>query len=83
MDPIIKMMKNAMEGNIEAVSKMTTALNIQLDAKEREYSGKSLVKAIFMKWLNAGDVLMEMIVKKLPSPVKAQSYRTPYLYEGP
>jgi elongation factor 2 len=83
MDPIIKLMKNSMEGNIEAVTKMTSALNIQLDAKEKEYSGKSLVKAIFMKWLNAGDILMEMIVKKLPSPVKAQAYRTAYLYEGP
>jgi elongation factor 2 len=36
-----------------------------------------------MKWLNAGDVLMEMIVKKLPSPKVAQSYRTSFLYEGP
>lgn len=36
-----------------------------------------------MKWLNAGEVLMEMICTKLPSPKKAQQYRTAFLYEGP
>mmetsp|Transcript_17980 Transcript_17980/g.13000 ORF Transcript_17980/g.13000 Transcript_17980/m.13000 type:complete len:296 (+) Transcript_17980:865-1752(+) len=36
-----------------------------------------------MKWLNAADTLLEMIVSKLPSPVEAQEYRTPFLYEGP
>jgi elongation factor 2 len=36
-----------------------------------------------MKWLNAADTLLEMIVTKLPSPVVAQRYRTAYLYEGP
>jgi len=71
MDPIIKLMKNIMNNNREPVEKMITQLDIKLEAKEKEYSGKNLVKAIFMKWLNAGDVLMQMIVKKLPSPVKA------------
>lgn len=36
-----------------------------------------------MKWLNAGDTIMEMIVTKLPSPIVAQKYRTANLYEGP
>jgi len=36
-----------------------------------------------MKWLNAADSLLEMIVAKLPSPVVAQAYRTQFLYEGP
>lgn len=40
------------------------------------------MKTIMMKWLHAGEALMEMIVSKLPSPVVAQSYRTNYLYEG-
>jgi len=41
------------------------------------------MKNIMMKWLNAADTLLEMIVAKLPSPVKAQKYRVPQLYEGP
>lgn len=71
MDPIIKLMKNIMQDNREAVFKMITALGIKLESREKEFTGKNLVKAVFMKWLNAGDVLMEMIVKKLPSPLAA------------
>ena len=36
-----------------------------------------------MKWINAAEALLEMIVTKLPSPQVAQKYRTSYLYEGP
>lgn len=35
------------------------------------------------KWLPAADCLLEGIITQLPSPVTAQRYRTPYLYEGP
>jgi elongation factor 2 len=35
------------------------------------------------KWLPAGQALLEMITLHLPSPAKAQSYRTETLYEGP
>jgi len=35
------------------------------------------------KWINAADTLLEMMVVHLPSPRKAQAYRTAYLYEGP
>ena len=83
MDPIITLMKNIMEDKKEAVLKQTAAIGIKLKDKEHEYEGKNLVRAVFMKWLNAGEVLMEMIVTKLPSPKKAQQYRTSSLYEGP
>ena len=36
-----------------------------------------------MKWLNAADTLLEMMVCHLPSPRAAQKYRTDYLYNGP
>jgi len=35
------------------------------------------------KWINAADVILEMCTLHLPSPRKAQKYRTAYLYEGP
>lgn len=34
-------------------------------------------------WINAADTLLEMMIVHLPSPRKAQKYRTKYLYEGP
>lgn len=64
-------MRNIMDNNIEVVQKMTNSLGIKLKDKEIEYTKKDLVKAVFMKWLNAGEVLMEMIVTKLPSPKTA------------
>lgn len=82
MDPIIKLMRNIMEDNIEAVLKMSKALNLSLNENEQQYKKKDLVRAVFMKWLNAGEVLLEMICTKLPSPKVAQKYRTSFLYEG-
>jgi elongation factor 2 len=41
------------------------------------------MKIICQKWINAAEALLEMIIMKLPSPLKAQAYRAAYLYEGP
>lgn len=35
------------------------------------------------RWLNAADIILEMMVIHLPSPKAAQKYRGEYLYEGP
>lgn len=83
MDPIIKLMRNIMDENQQKVLNMCKALEIHLNEREQHYQKKDLVRAVFMKWLNAGEVLMEMICTKLPSPKKAQQYRTGFLYEGP
>jgi elongation factor 2 len=83
MEPIIRLCKNAMENNKEAVWKMLAHLEIVLKTDEKELEGKALFKLIFQRWINAADALLEMIVMKLPSPVKAQNYRAGYLYEGP
>ena len=58
-------------------------------ALRRRYSNvfslhyQHLMKNVFQKWINAAEALLEMIIMKLPSPVKAQAYRAAYLYEGP
>merc|ERR1719446_534320 len=68
---------------MEKVDKMIATLGIELKAADRDLQGKHLMKNIFQKWINAADALLEMIILKLPSPVKAQAYRAAYLYEGP
>jgi elongation factor 2 len=77
------MMKNCLANNIEEVNTLVSNLGFKLSAQEQELQGKYLVKCVFMKWLNAGEAIMEMIVTKLPSPIVAQKYRTCNLYEGP
>jgi elongation factor 2 len=83
MEPIVRLCRNIMDNNKEAVWKMLTHLEINLKNEDREKQGKDLFKAVFQKWINAADALLEMIVMKLPSPAVAQKYRAAYLYEGP
>jgi elongation factor 2 len=83
MTPVTQLARNIMEGNHEKVWKMVTSLGINLKNEEKEKRGKDLFKCVFQKWINAAEALLEMIIMKLPSPIKAQKYRAGYLYEGP
>lgn len=83
MEPVIRLCRATMNGEMEKVDKMLTNLEITLKNDERNLQGKHLMKNVFQKWINAAEALLEMIILKLPSPVKAQKYRAAYLYEGP
>ena len=61
-----------MENNKPVVFKILEHLCIQLTNEEKEQEKKELLQTIFMKWLNAAEALLEMIVTKLPSPKVAQ-----------
>jgi len=83
MAPVIRLCKASYNENWEQIDKMLPTLNITLKPDEKTLKGKHLMKCIFQKWINAAEALIEMIILKLPSPVKAQKYRAAYLYEGP
>lgn len=83
MEPIIRLCRASYNGEWEKIDKMLPTLNLTLKNEERTLQGKHLMKCIFQKWINAAEALIEMIIMKLPSPVKAQKYRAAYLYEGP
>jgi len=83
MEPVIRLCRATMNGEMEKVEKMLTSLEIVLKTEEKTLQGKLLMKAVFQKWINAAEALLEMIILKLPSPIKAQKYRAAYLYEGP
>jgi elongation factor 2 len=83
MEPIIRLCRASFNGEWEKIDKMLETLSIPMKADDRTLQGKHLMKNIFQKWINAAEALLEMIIMKLPSPVKAQSYRAAYLYEGP
>jgi len=83
MEPVIRLCRATMNGEMKKVETMLTNLDIKMKADELKLEGKLLMKNVFQKWINAAEALIEMIVLKLPSPVRAQSYRAAYLYEGP
>lgn len=62
---------------------MLKKIDVELKGPEKEMTGKTLLKRVFQKWINAADALIEMIILRLPSPKAAQKYRVDYLYEGP
>jgi len=47
MKPIITLVRNCMEGQMEEVTRITDALGIQLKATEKEKKGKDLMKCVF------------------------------------
>lgn len=47
MEPVIRLCRNIMEDNKEAVFKMLTILDIQLKTDEKELKGKLLFKNVF------------------------------------
>jgi len=83
MEPVVRLCKATMNNEMEKVDKMLKTLEITLKSEDRQKQGKHLMKHVFQKWINAAEALLEMIILKLPSPVKAQAYRAAYLYEGP
>jgi elongation factor 2 len=83
MKPIVILIRNIMDGQLDLVWKMLDNLQIVLNTEQKERRLKDLMKIVCQKWINAAEALLEMIIMKLPSPKKAQKYRAAYLYEGP
>ena len=83
LDPVYGLYRALNEGRTEKYMKMLDTLGVTLTSEEKDLRDKALVKRVMSKWLPAADALLEMIVLHLPSPVDAQKYRAPLLYDGP
>jgi len=83
LEPIFKMFKLVMDDNKEKYTKLINMVGVTLTSDEKDLVQKPLVKTVMRKWLPAAEALLEMITLHLPSPAKAQGYRTETLYEGP
>lgn len=83
MSPLFKIFSTAMEDKQEELDKILKVLSITLPQDERDLRGRPLLKAVMRKFLSINEALMDLIVLHLPSPVRAQKYRTEMLYQGP
>ena len=68
MEPIIKLARAIIEGNTEQMDKMMKSVGVALKSDEKEIVGKQLLKVVMSRWLNAADIILEMMVLHLPSP---------------
>jgi len=83
MEPIYQVADACIKSDDKKLAKMLKGLDIELKGDDKDLREKHLLKRIMQKWLPAGDAILEMIVMHLPSPRKAQKYRSELLYEGP
>nr|UGN13550.1 elongation factor 2 [Suigetsumonas keniensis] len=83
LEPIYQLIDAILTEKTKKVTKMLQNLGIVMKSDEADLRGKPLLKRVMQKWLPAADALLEMIVRHLPSPVKAQAYRVDRLYTGP
>ena len=82
LEPVYQVFDAVMNEKKDKLEKMLKALNITLSCEEHELPPKKLLKAVMNKFLPAAETLLQMIVLHLPSPKKAQAYRSEMLYVG-
>jgi len=83
LTPISQIFKASMNDDMATVDKYLKVIGVTLTTEERTLQQKKLVKCIMQKWLPADEALLEMMVRNLPSPARAQKYRVENLYTGP
>lgn len=84
LEPIRKVFTSSLNGNLEELQKVLKIFAIELTPEEqREKTGKELIKAVMQKWIPACDAVIEIMARRLPSPLEAQQYRVETLYLGP
>ena len=82
LKPIRTLVKAALDNNKKKIKKLVSSYNISLTDKEKELEGRQMAKALMRNWIPASDCMMRLIINKLPSPIEAQKYRAPHLYNG-
>ncbi|KAF3931156.1 hypothetical protein ABW20_dc0110450 [Dactylellina cionopaga] len=83
LDPISRIYALAGNGTPETIEAITKEFEVNLTPEEKALTGKSLVKAIMMKFSPVNDNIIEAVTIHLPSPRAAQKYRAEILYAGP
>lgn len=82
LGPLFKMIKAIAAADWGQIDDITGRLDITLSAKDREKTGKELMRTVMRKFLPLADSLLDTIFTHLPSPTVAQKYRTEILYDG-
>ena len=82
LGPIFKLIKAISENDWAQIDDLLPRIDVTLPAKDREKTGKDLMRAIMRRSLPLADSLLDTVFTHLPSPLVAQKYRTEILYDG-
>lgn len=82
LEPMRGIVDSIMNEDDKKAKKLIKKLGIKLPKEANSQKQKPLLKTVMRSWLPAGNALLKMIVKHLPSPVVAQAYRYENLYTG-
>jgi len=84
LKPIQTIFNSVMKEEKNIYEKIIQSLNLNININNlNNLKNKEIIKLIMRTWLPAGDILFNMIIDYLPSPIIAQKYRTEKLYSGP
>ncbi|XP_022147649.1 elongation factor-like GTPase 1 [Momordica charantia] len=68
------------DGDKEVLQKVNSTFNLNIPARELSNKDpKVVVQAVMSRWLPLSDAILSMVVKCMPDPIAAQSFRIPRL----
>lgn len=76
---VIQLFRDIMNGELDAVWKMLETLGIVLKHEEKEKRLKDLFKCVSQMWIKTAMALPEMIILKILSTKRVQSYKATML----
>ncbi|PRP85908.1 hypothetical protein PROFUN_06030 [Planoprotostelium fungivorum] len=83
LHPIREVFRACMSSDRQRLEAILTNTRVHLNEEEKNLEPKKLLRTVMRRWLPADNALLEMSVRHLPSPARAQSYRCSQLYTGP
>ncbi|XP_061366373.1 uncharacterized protein LOC133309595 [Gastrolobium bilobum] len=76
LEPLWQVYKGALEGDKVLLDKVIRSFSLSIPARElQDKDAKRVLQAVMSRWLPLSDTILSMVVKCMPDPVVAQSYR--------
>lgn len=83
LKPLYALFDAAKLGDVQEMTTVAAKLGVSLRASEKELAPMPLLNVCMKGWLPAADTILHAVDVHIPSPIEAQAYRVPKLYEGP
>lgn len=82
LEPVMQVVQALRSGDKSQCEDALSNLGLSLEKLDLSLSGDDLVHRVMRQWETVTSSVLDLILKKLPSPVEAQKYRVESLYHG-